>query len=128
MIGPTFPTPSARAMIGAAFPCSPVGAMIAAAAPVSGGCMTSWIEADFSPQKSSGRTGVVPSASMTPAPDARGPKGTSSSRGPNQSRGKRTTLSAASPGPLLSSLCGPSDSKRLQIFFGGRDDPVLLLR
>lgn len=60
-----------------------------------------WIAADRSPQKSSalggGSSTLDGDASLEAAPPAfwevaRGPKGTSSSRGPSQSRGRRTTV------------------------------------
>ena len=91
----------------------------------SGACIAFWMEAESSPQKSSGRTGVgaaaspvglaAPGALAAPAapPDALGPNGTNSSRGPNQSRGNWTTLSvestSSSPGgswvPSFSTFC-----------------------
>jgi hypothetical protein len=87
---------------------------------------TSWIEAEPSPQKSSGPTGAVTDDSATSVREARGPNGTSSSFGPNQSRGSWTTLLGGAPASLPSPPCRPSLSTRLQTFFVRRDDVVLL--
>jgi hypothetical protein len=92
-----------------------------------GACMASWIDADSSPQKSSARTGggatisagAASSASSPAWSSALGPKGTSSSRGPNQSLGKRTTFAVASSSSPPAELYGPSFSTGLQTFFGG---------
>jgi hypothetical protein len=55
------------------------------------------------PQKSSWVTDAAPGNAMIPAlGSAAGPNGTSSSRGPSQSRGKRTTLVGSSPFRFLS--------------------------
>lgn len=77
-----------------------------------GACIASWIDADASLQKSSGRTGGAACISSRSLASAAGPNGTSSSRGPNQSRGKWTTFavgSASSSGrlscPSLSTVC-----------------------
>ncbi len=64
--------------------CAPTGART----PSAGAWTASWIAADRSPQKSSALGG----GSSASSDEARGPKGTSSSRGPSQSRGRRTTL------------------------------------
>ena len=84
-----------------------------------GACMTSWIAADPSPQKSaapSGAQGLRSTTSARPPASgasavADGPNGTSSSRGPSQSRGKRTTLSSA-----RSCLVCPSSSSEFTGF------------
>lgn len=60
----------------------------------SGTATTSWTVPASSPQNASGSTVARAAFSSTPPP---GPNGTSSSTGPNQSRGKCTTLSV-SPG------------------------------
>jgi hypothetical protein len=69
----------------------------------------SWTEAEPSSQKSLAlRTPVASGASASRSPRRRlRPNGTSSSRGPSQSRGRRTTF-LSEPPCSFSSICGPS--------------------
>ncbi len=100
-----------RGAVGAGVGISPGTAGPLAAPSTAGLGSTSWMAADSSLQKSD----AVRSESTTDSPVARGPNGTSSSRGPNQSRGRSTTLLGS--GSLVpSSLCGSLVSTRLQNF------------